>query len=129
MRIKKEVEEIRGIIIPHRGRGRRLGIPTINLPAPADVGDGIYAGYVLQEQNRYPAAIFVGAAITFAEDIRQIEAHLIDVTTSLSGQVTIELVERIRTNQKFSSPELLLQQIQQDIISIKQCLPELSKNK
>ncbi|HBY73347.1 MAG TPA: bifunctional riboflavin kinase/FAD synthetase, partial [Candidatus Kerfeldbacteria bacterium] len=36
------MQTVTGIITPHRGRGTRLGVPTINLPAPADIPDGVY---------------------------------------------------------------------------------------
>jgi len=122
------LQTVTGIITPHRGRGTRLGVPTINLPAPADIPDGVYAGYVQHQSNRYPAAVFVGAAITFGEQDRQIEAHIIDQTITLTGAVTIDLIKCIRPNQRFPNSEQLQQQMQSDIRVIKQCLQELSQN-
>lgn len=123
------METIRGTVMPHRGRGTKLGVPTLNFPAPLNIQDGVYAGYVVKDQQRHPAAIFVGAAITFHETSRQVEAHVLDRSISLSGKITIELVQWLRGNQKFSSAEVLQKQMQQDIMTIKQCLPELSKIK
>jgi len=120
---------VTGTITPHTGRGRQLGIPTLNVTAPKDLADGVYAGYVVHEHVRYPAAIFVGAAITFGETTRQVEAHLLDVTVTLTDKITIELLQYLRGKQLFPDAESLQQQMEKDIIAVKQCLPELSQNK
>lgn len=120
---------ISGTITTQSGRGTKLGVPTINCSAPAGVPDGVYAGYVEHRHITYPAAIFIGAAITFDEVERQVEAHLIDQTISLVGDVTVQVFNFIRPNQKFDTIEALRQQIDQDIKAVKRCLPELFKTK
>lgn len=123
---------ITGRVAPHRGRGRQLGIPTINLPAPASVPDGIYAGVVFWQGQRLFAAVFVGAAITFGETERQVEAYLLDVTQAQTvdnwGEIKVELTHFIRSNQQFPDADRLKQQMDQDIIRIRQCLQESFKN-
>lgn len=122
------MQTVTGVITPHSGRGTQLGVPTVNCTVSDDVPDGVYAGYVVQQQIRYPAAIFVGAAVTFGDEDRQIEAHLLDRTTGVTGQVKFELVQYMRANQKFMNAQALRQQMDQDISAITQCLQELSHN-
>ena len=116
------------VIQPHRARGRSLGVPTINVPAPLDIADGVYAGFVKHQGLTFPAAIFVGAAITFGETERQVEAHILDADIDLQGGVVIICQQFIRPNQKFADAAALQTQMQQDIIAIKQCLQASSKN-
>ncbi len=122
-----------GTIASHRGRGRQLAVPTLNITPPAEVPDGIYAGFVLHADpqgriQRFPAAIFVGAAITFGETDRQAEAHILDATVDMTGSITLELTHFIRPNQQFADAAALQEQMVWDIQTIKQCLQELSKN-
>lgn len=119
---------ITGSVKPHRGRGRGLGVPTLNLEAPDTVPDGVYAGVVSSGQQQFPAAIFVGAAITFEETERQVEAHLLNAAVDISGVITVELTHWIRDNQKFKDATALQQQMAADLITIQQCLQASSKN-
>lgn len=93
---------------------------------------GVYAGYVWLKQRRYPAAIFVGAAITFNEAEVQIEAHILEpilpsVQPSLHRRVTIECLTFLRANKKFVTPQALQRQIAADIMNVQICLQALSK--
>lgn len=110
-----------GEVRAHRGRGRALGVPTLNIAAPDTVPDGVYAGRVVADQRRFPAAVFVGAATTFGETDRQVEAHILDADIDLTGQITVELTHFIRPNQTFADATALQQQMVADLIAIKQC--------
>lgn len=119
---------ITGTITPHRGRGTTLGVPTLNFPAPANIPDGIYAGYCLNKQQRWPAAIFVGAAVTFAETERQVEVHILDQSIHITGTISVELITFIRSNQRFEQVDDLKKQMTQDLKQIRQCLLESLPN-
>lgn len=119
---------VTGQVIPHRGRGRGLGVPTLNLAPPDTVPDGIYAGVVSSGLQRFPAAVFVGAAITFGETERQLEAHLLNADVDITGIITVELTHWIRDNQQFKDATALQQQMAADLITIQQCLQASSKN-
>lgn len=119
---------ITGQVIPHRGRGRSLGVPTLNLAAADTVPDGVYAGVVSSSQQHFPAAVFVGAAITFGETERQVEAHLLNADVDINGVITVELTHWIRANQKFNDAAALQQQMAADLITVQQCLQASSKN-
>ena len=109
-----------------------MQVPTLNITAPAEIPDGIYAGFVVKGTSgatqRFPAAIFIGAAVTFGETERQAEAHILDAAIDMMGEITLELTHFIRPNQQFPDASSLQHQMQQDIVEIKQCLQELSKN-
>lgn len=117
-----------GKIHPHRGRGRGLGVPTVNIPVSTDVPDGVYAGWLQYGTHRWPAAIFVGAAVTFGETERQAEAHVLGGVVDPQGEVTFLLAQFIRANQQFANAADLQRQMTIDIEIIQQCLLELSKN-
>jgi len=127
------VYSVHGIVQAHRGRGTELGFPTVNLPLHQDIPHGVYAGYVVWNENGKPhrqaAAIFVGPAITFAETDVQVEAYLLDWSGDLANtEITIELLQWMRGNEKFPSAKALQDQITLDIKAIQTCLQELSKN-
>ena len=119
---------IDGEVQAHRGRGRQLGVPTLNIPLTVNIPDGVYAGVVSSGSQRFSAAVFVGAAITFGETERQVEAHLLNADVDISGLITVELTHWIRDNQAFTDAAALQQQMATDLITIQQCLQASSKN-
>jgi len=65
----------------------------------------------------------IGMRPTFAETARSIEAHIFDFNRDIYGQrVKLELIERIRGERKFDSPEALRSQIGQDLSKAKEIL-------
>jgi riboflavin kinase/FMN adenylyltransferase len=75
--------------------------------------DGVYATFVSHQGTRYPAATSIGVNPTFGDvSERILEAHLLDVTVNLYGEViTVEFVEFIRGMQKFPDAEALAHQM------------------
>ncbi|EKD75954.1 MAG: putative riboflavin kinase (FAD synthetase) [uncultured bacterium] len=117
-----------GEIKAHRGRGTELGYPTINLELTEPIEPGVYAGYVRYQSVPLPAAIFVGPAVSFGEQEAQVEAHILDWTGHFPAQnVCIEGIKFIRQNVKFATPTDLKNQITEDIVKIRLCLPESFK--
>lgn len=109
---------IRGQVERGAERGRRLGYPTANLPATADlmVPDGVYAGQAWLTQGLHKALINVGRAPTFGGEARQVEVHLPEAGQgALYGEtLTLFFLERLRDERRFESPSLLRQQIDCD---------------
>jgi riboflavin kinase/FMN adenylyltransferase len=99
-------------------RGRRLGYPTANLAATADliVPDGVYAGLAWLKQGLHKALINVGRAPTFGGEARRVEVHLLEAEEGeLYGEVlTLFFLERLRDERRFDDPSLLRQQIDHD---------------
>jgi riboflavin kinase/FMN adenylyltransferase len=111
---------IRGFITHGAGRGAGIGVPTANLDEIDTVipADGVYA--VLARVDGHPpsiaAACNIGPNPTFGEQIRKVEAHLIDFQGDLYGKtVELEILQRLRPTRKFAGLDDLLGQIQRDI--------------
>ncbi|GAA4164580.1 bifunctional riboflavin kinase/FAD synthetase [Gryllotalpicola daejeonensis] len=111
---------LRGLVVHGAKRGRELGFPTANL-SPQSEGlipaDGIYAGWLIDQGVRHPAAISVGNNPTF-EGVpqKQVEAHVIDETIDLyDHEVEVVFVARIRGMTAFTGIPALIEQIADDV--------------
>ncbi len=96
------------------GRGRDLGVPTINLDLrdiSKDLKEGIYACFV----QGLPAVMHYGPRPVF-RDTPSCEIHLLDADIhSPPPEVTVEIVTRLRDVRDFPSEEALKAQIDLDI--------------
>lgn len=115
----------KGIVVKGKGRGAKMGFPTINLELAQalpnfdkqNLGgqEGIYAALVKIGKRILPAAGFVGAAKTFGEKEKRVEAHIFDFNENLLGKkVEVVFFKRIRGNKKFKSEKELAAQIRKD---------------
>lgn len=121
------VPTLRGIVVHGAKRGRELGFPTANL-SPESEGlipeDGVYAGWLTDAGERYPAAISVGNNPTF-EGVpqKQVEAYVLDRDLDLyDHHVEISFVERIRGMVAYSGIEPLKAQIAEDVADARRIL-------
>ncbi len=116
---------IRGTVVRGAGRGRTIGIPTINLAPPDDrkllPPDGVYAVRVTIGERgagrgvQYGGMMNQGARPTFGEQARALEVHLFDFDGELYGEtVDVEWVRRLRDVQAFPSREALVAQLERD---------------
>lgn len=114
---------VRGVVIRGDQRGRELGFPTANVPAPAMTAvppDGVYAGRLrrLDTGEVFPAAISVGTNPTFdgVRD-RRVESYVLDRTDlELYGvEVEVSFVDRLRGMVAFESVESLIEQMTADV--------------
>lgn len=110
---------IRGTVVRGAGRGRTIGVPTINLEAPDPrkllPPDGVYAVRVEWRRVRYGGMMNQGPRPTFAVAERAIEIHLFDFDEDLYGEaVTVEWVRRLRDTQAFPSRDALVAQLARD---------------
>lgn len=120
------LHRIVGEVVTGDQRGRDLGYPTANLSLlpedyggpPAVPGDGVYAGWLLHDGQRLPAAISVGTNPTFGQGTeRRVEAHVLDRDDlDLYGhQVAVEFAERLRGQVAFHSVDDLVEQMAADV--------------
>lgn len=102
------------------GRGRGLGIPTVNLadlsPRKLLPPDGVYAVRVEWAGGRAGGMMNQGSRPTFTDDGRRtLEAHLFEFDGDLYGEwVRIEWVARLRDVRRFATAEQLQTQLQDD---------------
>lgn len=108
-----------GSVTKGAGRGRTIGVPTLNLapPSPRKLlpPDGVYACAVSWNGHAHGAMANLGPRPTFGEDARTLEAHLFGFSGDLYGRpVTVEFVRRLRDVMKFDSVDALTSQLQRD---------------
>ncbi|HET7295938.1 MAG TPA: bifunctional riboflavin kinase/FAD synthetase [Gemmatimonadales bacterium] len=117
---------LRGVVERGAGRGRTIGVPTLNLTSPDPrkllPPDGVYAVRVRlsgtedeEGAGRYGGVMNQGPRPTFGVPARGLEIHVFDFTGDLYGQtVTVEWVRRLRDVRTFTSREALVDQIGRD---------------
>ena len=114
---------LRGLVVHGDGRGRDLGFPTANLAfdySPALPALGIYLGRVQVAERRVgpnaPALVSVGVRPTFHDaSTVLVEAYLLDWEGDLyDATLTVEIGDRLRTEQRFDSVDALVAQMRQD---------------
>lgn len=110
-----------GKVTPGFGTGRRLGFPTMNLQPihrekllPAE---GVYAVIAETPNGNFGGVLNIGFRPTFGGGERTIEAHILNYPQDARRveKITIYLLERIRPETKFGSPEELKLQIARDV--------------
>ena len=107
-----------GNVIPGDGRGKQIGFPTANIDTHDQVcpPNGVYAIRAKLEGRWLDGVLNIGVRPTFNGTTVQIESHFFDFHETIYGKsVEIFLIEKIRSEQKFPNPEVLIQQIQRDI--------------
>jgi riboflavin kinase/FMN adenylyltransferase len=96
-----------------------LGFPTANLETDREQAlpaDGVYTSRAFIDNQAYPAMTNIGFQPTFGGDKRLVEVYLLDYRGDLYGQeLAIEIIERLRGEIKFDSPEELKKQIAEDV--------------
>lgn len=112
---------LEGIVVHGEKRGREIGYPTANLgystafnSVPAD---GVYAGWLEVEDDRWPAAISIGTNPTFAgERTSQVEAYALDKQglDLYDKNAKIDFGWRLRDTVKFDGLDPLLAQMKVD---------------
>ena len=119
---------VSGIVQHGDKRGQQIGFPTANLrPAAKKLlpANGVYAAYVhiqnAQESDLqltspvYKGVVNIGVRPTFNGTERLVEVHLLDTNLDLYDKLlTLELIEHLRDEQRFSGIEALKAQIMSD---------------
>lgn len=110
---------ITGTVIHGEKRGRNLGYPTANLlpdtedkllPMP-----GVYAVIAEVRKRYYHGMLSIGNRPTFNGKKISIETHLLDFSENIYDEtLRIYFVQRIRSEEKFSGAEELINKMKQD---------------
>lgn len=110
---------LRGRVVLGEQRGRTLGFPTANLRYRTGLmlpADGVYAARVQVDGVARGGVVNIGMRPTFGARRRTVEAHLFDFSGDLYGRwMTVEMIERLRGEQRFSGPAALAQAIAEDV--------------
>jgi len=114
------VHEVSGMVEHGLKIGRKIGFPTANIARDAEGYlplDGVYAGWLIADGIRYPAAHSVGINETFQAVPRLVESHVLDETELdlYDKVVSLEFVDFVRPAAKFDGVEPLVKQINLDL--------------
>lgn len=105
----------KGVVQKGEKRGAALGFPTINIPLEGKDASGIFLARVFVDDKEYPAAAYANPSRGI------LEAHLLDFTGDLYGkEVEIELLEKIRDDEKFTDGSTLKAAIARDVAKVRE---------
>jgi riboflavin kinase/FMN adenylyltransferase len=114
-------ERIRG-----KQKGKSLGFPTLNFKVPPSQKvippPGVYAARIEVRGLNLEGALYYGNCPTFADRDFHFEFHSVDPVVQdpkLNTEVAVWLYRFIRPDEQFSSEQLLVNQIKNDIQTIR----------
>lgn len=121
-----------GQVVPGQKIGRGFGFPTANLNVSGIVlpPNGVYPALVKVKSRTFQGVANIGCRPTVREtgEPPLAEAHLFDFDQNLYGEhLEVQLLQRIRPEQKFPNRRLLRDQIKKDAKAAAQILSETSK--
>lgn len=113
---------VSGLVVRGDGRGKTIGVPTINLQLFSDIqpAPGVYVTSVKVDEKWLPSVSNIGCKPTFQKDYEQkvftVETHILNFNQDVYGRnFCIQFHSRLRGETKFSGVEELVQQINKDI--------------
>lgn len=98
-------------------RGRQLGFPTANVLLKRRVSpvSGVYVVNVKIKENEFFGVANVGNRPTISGKRQQLEVHIFDFSQTIYGQIIeVELLHKLREEQRFASLDELTAQIEID---------------
>ncbi|MBI3920034.1 MAG: bifunctional riboflavin kinase/FAD synthetase [Armatimonadetes bacterium] len=115
-----------GTMVSGRGLGRQIGFPTLNLEWPSTKilpANGVYATRVDLEGGHFDGVTNVGRRPTVGGEGITVETHVLsqegtvaDALNAVSPAfLSVQFVDRLRSERKFDSVEALADQIRRDI--------------
>jgi riboflavin kinase/FMN adenylyltransferase len=117
-----------GVVVAGSNRGRRIGVPTINLELLKEKllpPDGVYAVRVNAAKGAFGGMMNVGGRPTFGEPERIPEIHLFDASGDWYGEaVWVEFVARLRDTVRFAGVKELTEQLSRDANSARVALTQ-----
>lgn len=119
-----------GEIVKGQGLGRKLNFPTVNLRVEEDYKlvpmKGVYAVKTRVKDKEILGMMNIGYRPTVGGNGRTIEIHLLDFKGDLYGQrLRVDVLARLRDEQKFESIEALKAQLRQDELETRAVLSKL----
>lgn len=122
---------IEGVVVHGDKRGRLLGFATANLILDDDrvLAQGVYAVRAIVDGVAYDAVACYGTRPQFDDGAPRLEVHILDFDEDIYGaSLVVEFVGFQRPEERFSSVELLKQQMALDCVMARQLLQRESVN-
>lgn len=112
--------DLEGIVVPGRGEGGRLLVPTANLalePTQCLPATGVYAGQAEHDGDWVPAVMNIGHRPTLTRGEQLVpEVHLLGGAVELRGRrLLFRLRARLREERKFQDLNALRRQVEADL--------------
>ncbi len=113
-----------GTVVRGFGRGKQIGYPTANIkldnPKKLAPQTGIYAVKILVEGVWYGGMMSIGHNPTFGDaQERTIEVNIFDFDKDIYDEtVTVQVLDRTRSEKKFDSVDALVKEIDNDKVMI-----------
>lgn len=116
-----------GIVVRGAQRGKALGFPTINLACEQELlpRSGVYVARATIDNQTHRAVANIGTRPTVEEDgPKLVEAHILDFDRDVYGmRAGVEVLHRLRDEQRFESLEALQAQIRRDAMAAREYKP------
>ena len=110
---------LRGPVVHGEERGKTIGFPTANIAVARDLAlpkFGVYVTRAYLGEMAYPSVTNVGERPTFGQSRPTIETYLLDFDGDLyERELRIELLRKVRDEQRFDSVDALVAQIGRDV--------------
>ena len=108
-----------GLVIKGMGRGKNLGFPTANIKINDEYKliprNGVYIVKSLIDSIIYFGMMNIGENPTFDDKNKSIEIHFFELDYNIyDKKIKINILNRIRDEKKFKSPEFLMEQLKID---------------
>lgn len=117
-----------GTVVQGDQRGRSIGFPTANLEIADDLlipGSGVFAVRAFIDGIDREGVVNIGRRPTFGGTESVVEAHIFDFSGDLYGQqISIDFIERLRSEQKFAGIDELVNAIRLDVAAARNLLEE-----
>lgn len=110
---------VSGDVVSGDGRGRFIGVPTINLALPVDameIKHGVYGTYTEIDGKRYRSVTNVGSRPTFGQSKFAVETNLLGYSgdSLLGNHAVVYFYKYIRPIRKYRTAEELVERIEKD---------------
>jgi riboflavin kinase/FMN adenylyltransferase len=119
---------LRGPVVRGEERGAKIGFPTANIAVAPDLTLPMFGVYVTRAylgESAYASVTNVGQRPTFGAGRPTIETHLLDFDGDCyERELRIELLHRLRGEQKFAGVDELVAQISRDVAATRAYLAE-----
>jgi len=116
--------QISGRVIHGCKQGRQLGFPTANVALKRQVSPvkGVFAVKIKILDKEYYGVANVGSKPTLNGQEMLLEVHIFDFKQDIYGIfISVELITKLRNEQKFDTLDQLIAQIDADVKVAKQC--------